>query len=653
VTIPFRLNIFQRIAAGYGLVLLILIVTGFVTFAKVGELKATLEQFSAEEFPTIDALRDLTSRIYFEEVPISQFRDSTLTGAPREALLRPYYAAGAAIQRDLEVLATFAAANPAVRSALDDLKASIMVRQADAEGDFAVIRTGVTADLTPNDFVLLTQVQKDSDKLSAEVQTRVHIEAATAEEAAFAGLLILYGLFLLGALTTVGAGILIARSISRPIGQLTASAQRIAAGENIEPPDLHRTDEIGRLSTALARMVQSLRDLGAKERSLTVDIAEHKRVQAQLHQEIAVRELADHALRASEERYRGIVQSAYEGIWLIDAVNTTTFVNPRMAAMLGYTVKDLVGRPLLDFLDEQSRKDFIESEPGRLERHGTQREVRFTRKDGSSCWTLLGASPTFDEAGAYAGALAMVTDITEHRKQAEELKRSNAELEQFASIASHDLQEPLRMVASYTGLLKRRYQGKLDADADEFIGFAVDGVTRMQALINDLLMYSRAGSEPQPSEPTDSGAALDRALRNLETTIQEKGALVHRGELPSVMSNPGQLTQVFQNLIANGIKFCRERRPEVTIGAERKGTEWVFSVRDNGIGIDPSQASRIFLIFQRLHKREEYPGTGIGLAICRKIVERHGGRIWVESKPGEGATFYFTIRTIGGQALAA
>ena len=256
-----------------------------------------------------------------------------------------------------------------------------------------------------------------------------------------------------------------------------------------------------------------------------------------------------------------------------------------------------------------------------------------------------------DEIGVLSRAFAAM--VTTLRQQTLELKRSNGELEQFAYVASHDLQEPLRMVASYTSLIKKRYQDKLDADGHEFIGFAVDGAVRMQGLINDLLTYSRAGREPQPSEPTDAGLALDTALANLRRAIEEKRAVIVRGPLPSVMANRLQLAQLFQNLIGNALKFCKDRRPEIRVSAEEKGGEWVFCVRDNGIGVDPKYADRIFLIFQRLHRREEYPGTGIGLAICKKIVERHGGRIWVESTPGEGATFYFTFKPEGGQQLAA
>jgi light-regulated signal transduction histidine kinase (bacteriophytochrome) len=233
----------------------------------------------------------------------------------------------------------------------------------------------------------------------------------------------------------------------------------------------------------------------------------------------------------------------------------------------------------------------------------------------------------------------------EHRmaQYADDLVRSNAELEQFAYVASHDLQEPLRMVASFTQLLARRYRGKLDKDADEFIGFAVEGATRMQTLINDLLAYSRVGTRGKPLAPTDCGAVVKMALANLARTVEESGATVAYGSLPSVWADEVQLTQLFQNLIANAIKFKGIAPPEIHISAAKQDSQWLFAVRDNGIGIPPEQRERIFSVFQRLHHRAEYPGTGIGLAICKKIVERHGGRIWVESQPGHGATFYFSL----------
>jgi signal transduction histidine kinase len=241
-------------------------------------------------------------------------------------------------------------------------------------------------------------------------------------------------------------------------------------------------------------------------------------------------------------------------------------------------------------------------------------------------------------------------EIVERKRAEEQLKRtmadlerSNKELEQFAYVASHDLQEPLRMVSSYTQLLARRYQDQLDQDAHEFIGYAVDGAERMQRLINDLLGYSRVGSRGKPFGKTDCQQVLQETLANLRTTIDETDATVTHDPLPTVIADEPQLVQVLQNLVSNAIKFRGQAPPVVHIGAERKHDEWVFSVRDNGIGIDPQYYERIFVIFQTLHPRDQYPGTGIGLALCKRIVERHGGRIWVESQLGQGATFYFTI----------
>ena len=235
----------------------------------------------------------------------------------------------------------------------------------------------------------------------------------------------------------------------------------------------------------------------------------------------------------------------------------------------------------------------------------------------------------------------------EERKLAEaELARSNADLEQFAYVASHDLQEPLRMVASYMQLLERRYEGKLDKDADAFIAYAVDGAKRIQKMINDLLAYSRVGTHGREFEATESESAFEYAVANLEQEIEESGGRVTHDPLPAVMADPTQLVQVFQNLIGNAVKFQGESPPRAHVSARKQGREWVFSVSDNGIGFDPKYSERVFIVFKRLHPSSEYGGTGIGLAICKRIVERHGGRMWVSSEPGKGSTFYFTLPAV-------
>lgn len=242
-------------------------------------------------------------------------------------------------------------------------------------------------------------------------------------------------------------------------------------------------------------------------------------------------------------------------------------------------------------------------------------------------------------------------DLTRAQQSLEEsvteLARSNAELQQFAYVASHDLQEPLRMIASYTQLLAKRYKGKLDSDADVFIGYAVEGATRMQRLIKDLLAYSRVTTQGKGFERVECNQILAAVMSNLRLAIEESKAVVSHDPLPAVTADGGQLGQLFQNLIGNAIKFHGKEPPQIHISAERRPNEWLFSVRDNGIGLDPQYAERIFVIFQRLHNREAYPGTGIGLAICKKIVERHGGRIWVTSQAGLGATFHFTLPIVG------
>ncbi len=251
---------------------------------------------------------------------------------------------------------------------------------------------------------------------------------------------------------------------------------------------------------------------------------------------------------------------------------------------------------------------------------------------------------------------SMIDSVREKQEQLEkyslELERSNKDLEQFAYVASHDLREPLRMITSYLQLIEKNYKGKLDKEADEFIGYATEGAINIRNLINDLLIYSRAGTHAESFKPVDSEDVLNRALINLKLVIQENEAVVTHGQLPIVIADSTQLAQLFQNLIDNAVKFRGKEAPRIHISCQRDNSSWVFSVQDNGIGIAPEYFSRIFQIFQRLHLRKEYQGTGIGLAVCKRIVERHGGKIWVESEPRKGANFFFTIPLKEGITVA-
>ena len=501
-----RLPLFVRIAAGYGLVLLVMLAIAVITLVRLQGATAVADQLSQQDAPALQAIDDLNVQVIGEQMAVNRFLlSSEATPRGREDFLGPYFQAHDLIFADLAALAGFERAAKLAgmttaldQPSLDQLSSQIKIAETESDKEIAAIRSGAPIEVASAlTFAQADVVRSLAVDIGDDVALQIRQSAEEAQRSATDSTRLVVIASILGVGCALAVALLVTLSISGPLRRLTATADRIAAGEMIEPPPSHRRDEIGSLSRAVTKMVRTL------------------------------------------------------------------------------------------------------------------------------------------------------------SQQAVELKRSNADLEQFAYIASHDLQEPLRMVSGFTGLLKRRYAGKLDADADEFIGFAIGGVTRMQELINDLLSYSRVGREEVSAKPVDMQIVVDQALANLQMAIEERSALISSGQLPMVLANHGMLVRLFQNLIGNALKFCKAERPIIRIQAEQRGAEWVFSVADNGIGIDPQYKDRIFLIFQRLHKQGEYPGTGIGLAVCKRIVERNGGRIWLESEPGKGTTFFFTLPATGGQQIAA
>ena len=374
--------------------------------------------------------------------------------------------------------------------------------------------------------------------------------------------------------------------------------------------------------------------------------------------DITERKQAEAAAAQAAAIMKATLENMADGVRVFDKNLRLIACNQKSLDMFGFPPElGRIGTPYEDFVNYSLRRgDYGDSTPQditeRLDRaqKGISSDSEHHLPDGRVIFKHRDVMPDGGFVSTYqditsikAAESAMVEKAEQLRQALDELRHSNAELEQFAYVASHDLQEPLRMVGSYCQLLQRRYQAKLDQDANEFIGFAVEGAKRMQSLINDLLLYSRVGTKGKPFEPVPLEDVLRDVLANLRVAIAEAGAEVVHDPLPVIQGDRMQLVQLLQNLIGNAIKFRREAAPQVRITAEPQGGRWLISVSDNGIGIEPQYADRIFMIFQRLHTRDQYPGTGIGLSICKKIVERHGGNISVE--PGEtgGSTFRFTL----------
>ncbi len=387
---------------------------------------------------------------------------------------------------------------------------------------------------------------------------------------------------------------------------------------------------------------------------------EHGKATGMLMQgrDITDRKNAERARDESEKNYRLLAENTTDIVTIVDKDYNLVWLSASGEKLTGFSFEEQKKMPLEKKVAPESArrsaklfKRLIQEEMAGTyppDRHYDIQSELY-RKDGSTIWTDTTLRFIRNEQGEAVAVLLQGRDITERKKAEDalqktmaELKRSNEELQQFAYVASHDLQEPLRMVSSYVQLLEKRYKDKLDPDAHDFIDYAVSGAKRMQNLINDLLSYSRVGTRGKPFLPIDCSEVLYAATSNLEVAVREAGAVIDHGDLPQVIGDEGQLVQIFQNIIGNAVKFHGEEPPHISINSRLDGNEWIFSVKDNGIGIDPQYFERIFLVFQRLNGAE-YPGTGIGLSIARKIVQRHGGRMWLESQPGNGSTFYFSI----------
>jgi PAS domain S-box-containing protein len=387
----------------------------------------------------------------------------------------------------------------------------------------------------------------------------------------------------------------------------------------------------------------------------------------EISSDVTERKRAESALAESEAKLRITFATMADGIVIAALDETVTDCNDAILRLTQRSRKEIIGKPFEHLLPPEFRSlipdahkflvgaVLVRTETSRGERETIRNDSQLLRKNGERVDIEVNISTIEDASGQPAEFLIVARDVTERKRMEQQLdetladlQRSNAELEQFAYIASHDLQEPLRMITSYMQIIEEDYKGKLDADADQYIAFTVEGAKRMQTLIDDLLAYSRVGTRGEPFIPTSMNSVLSKAIANLQVAIEESHAVVTHDQLPTVLGDESQLIQLFQNLLGNAIKFRGDDAPMIHVGVEETKDGWVFSVHDNGIGIDMKYIERIFTIFQRLHARDEYPGTGIGLAVVKKIVERHGGRIWVESAPESGSTFYFTLPTREG-----
>jgi PAS domain S-box-containing protein len=444
--------------------------------------------------------------------------------------------------------------------------------------------------------------------------------------------LILKILFII-ALTVEFTGLFLTISVSigitKGINEITRTADKVAKADFSDKAKIFSKDEIGQLAFSFNKMIDDLRE------------------------NINERGLVEQDLRKQKELYKSLIETQSEmgqGITITEN-SSIIYANDALCKMYGYSKDEILDLPsFLDIVVPEDRERLEKRLKQRLSgiETGDTGETAIVRKNGKII--PIEYSIRMIKIDQRVQLLSVIRNITYRKKaenelkeKTEELMRSNAELEQFAYVASHDLQEPLRMINSFLQILSEKYKDQLDKDANEFIGFAIDGSNRMKNLIQSLLEYSRLNNI-NPFEQIDVNFLLNEVLQNLSTQIKENNAMIEVNELPKIYGDPLLIAQLFQNLIANAIKFRTNKNPEIIISGEKTNNEYLFSVQDNGIGIQKEYADKIFIIFQRLNAKGKYPGTGIGLAICKKIVEQHGGKIWFESEINKGSTFYFTIK---------
>jgi signal transduction histidine kinase/CHASE3 domain sensor protein len=631
-----------RLFGAFGLVLAILILLSSAAYrttslnqAATGAVIRTFEVIS-----TANGL--LTSLVDME----TAYRGFLIAGD--DAFLDPYYQGSESFDEQIAELRDVTSDNPAQVLRWRSIETQVSQWRQEVTEPGIALRRNVDAGSTPNaDLVAWVGSGEGRRRFTAIRQTfnealsvEERLLAQRQEEAAAASAR-LQVVLVVGTLAAAGIAVILALLLSAdivtPIARLSTTAHEIAAGRLDRRIGLTRGDEIGVAAAAFDSMAERL--------------------------------------SATIVRNEAILDTAAEGIVGLNQAGRVTFANPAAAHMVGLTEEALIEQVAAPWIEptavtvssgqdddgiEQVTGDDLAVRPPPISAALDLGTVEtgigdlLRAGDGSRLPVEYACAPIRD-GGEIVGAVLTFRDVTARRAaeraleaRARDLARSNADLEQFAYVASHDLQEPLRAVVSYLQLLERRYGAQLDERAEKYIGYAVDGGRRMQTLITDLLTYSRVGRRDLEIEPVDLDVVLDRVQASLRVSIEESGATIARDPLPTVDGDVTQLTQLFQNLIANAIKFRAESVPDIHVSAERQPDTWLFSVRDNGIGIAPEYHERVFVLFQRLHGRDEYSGTGIGLAICKKIVERHGGTIWVEATPGGGSTFRFTIPDAGG-----